>query len=243
MQANRRELNIADMKRPIYYDTETTGVRPERDFIIEIAAFDPVQNRTFCSFVNPQIPIPEEVTAITSITDDMVKDAPTYKEVGKAFMEFCGQNVILIAHNNDSFDKHFLDNEAARHNLPMPSFQYIDSLKWARRYRPDLPKHNLQYLREMFQIPKNQAHRALDDVIVLYKIFSQMIDDLAVEQVYDLLYNTKPQAPVMPFGKHRGEPLSKVPKNYLSWLAKSGAFDKPENQELKENLLSLGLIN
>ncbi len=230
------------MKRPIYYDTETTGVRPDKDFIIEIAAFDPIKNLTFCEFVNPQIPIPAEVTAITNITDEMVKDAKSFKEVGEAFLDFCRGDVILIAHNNDSFDKFFIENECNRHGIPLPKLTYVDSLKWARRYRPDLPKHNLQYLREMFQIPKNQAHRALDDVCVLHQIFSKMIDDLSIDEVYDLLYSTKPDVLQMPFGKHRGEPLAKVPKHYLSWLAKSGAFDKPENAELKENLLSLGLI-
>ena len=46
----------------------------------------------------------------------------------------------------------------------------------------------------------------------------------------------------MPFGKHRGTPLKKVPKSYLSWLAKSGALDKDENQELKKALTDLALI-
>lgn len=242
MQANQTPFTIDTMRRPIYYDTETTGVKPDKDLIIEIAAYDPTLNRTFCEFVNPLIPIPSEVTAITNITDEMVKDALSFKEVGKAFLDFCDGDVILVAHNNDSFDKFFLENECKRHGLILPRFTYVDSLKWARRYRPDLPKHNLQYLREMFQIPKNQAHRALDDVKILYTIFSQMIDDLSIDEVHDLLYTKKPQVIQMPFGKHRGEPLQKVPKHYLTWLAKSGALDKPENQELKENLITLGIL-
>lgn len=229
-------------KRPIYYDTETTGLRPDKDLIIEIAAYDPVQDRTFCEFVNPKIPIPAEVTSITNITDDMVKDAVDFREVGAAFIEFCQGDTILVAHNNDSFDKFFLENECKRHGLVHEEFQYVDTLKWARRYRPDLPKHNLQYLREIYQIPKNQAHRALDDVVVLHKIFSQMIDDLTIDEVAELLYAKRASVMQMPFGKHRGQPLDKVPKNYLKWLEKSGAFDKPENQELKESIEFLGLF-
>lgn len=230
--------------RPIYYDTETTGVKPDKDRIIEIAAFDPVQNRSFCKFVNPKMPIPPESTQICGITDDMVKDADDFSIVGKEFFEFCGGNVFLIAHNNDSFDKNFLIHESKRSGLILPNFSYIDTLKWARKYRPDLPRHPLQYLREIYGIPSNQAHRALDDVLVLHKIFSLMIEDLPIEEVYNLLYNnqTSNQIRQMPFGKHRGTPLETLPKHYLKWLAQSGAFDKPENEQLKLSLEKLGLL-
>ena len=229
-------------KRPIYYDTETTGVKPGKDRIIEIAAFDPVKNKTFCAFVNPQMAIPEESTQISGITDDMVKDAPTYAEVGREFYQFCAGEVVLIAHNNDAFDIHFITLEAERTNIPPPTFPFIDSLKWARKYRPDLPRHSLQYLREIYNIKKNNAHRALDDVMVLHNIFSQMVGDLTMEQIYQLIYKQDKTISQMPFGKHRGEPLNKVPKNYLKWLAQSGALDKPENTVLRDTLTQQGLL-
>ncbi|NDD58559.1 MAG: DNA polymerase III subunit epsilon [Chlamydiae bacterium] len=226
---------------PIYYDTETTGVKFDKDRIIEIAAFDPVNNRTFCRFVNPGFPIPKEATAIHHITDEMVSSSPSFEEVGRAFIDFCGENAVLIAHNNDNFDKFFLEAEAKRNQLSLPSWKYIDTLKWARKYRPDLPRHALQALRDAYGIPPNQAHRALDDVIVLHAVFSQMIDDLSVEQVLELLsQNTKLSR--MPFGKHQGKSLSEVPKDYVSWLRQSGAFEKPENKELKESFEALGML-
>ena len=226
---------------PIYYDTETTGIKSDKDRIIEIAAFDPVNNRTFCRFVNPGFPIPPEASAIHHITDEMVSTSPSYKEVGQAFIDFCGTNSVLIAHNNDNFDKHFLDAEAKRHDLVYPEWKFIDSLKWARKYRPDLPRHSLQVLREAYGIPSNQAHRALDDVIVLYSVFSQMIDDLTIEQVLALLSGAT-KISRMPFGKHQGKSLSEVPKDYVAWLKTSGAFDKSENKELKETFETLGLL-
>lgn len=225
---------------PIYYDTETTGTKFDKDRVIEIAAFDPVGNRTFCRFVNPGYPIPPEASAIHHITDDMVAASPSFQEVGAAFIEFCGPNAVLIAHNNDNFDKLFLDAEMKRNHLSLPStWKFIDTLKWARKYRNDLPRHSLQVLRETYGIPPNQAHRALDDVIVLHAVFSQMIDDLSMETILDLL-SAPTQVSRMPFGKHQGKALSEVPKDYVQWLKQTGAFDKPENKDLKEGFEKIG---
>lgn len=223
------------MTRLIFYDTETTGVRPDKDRIIEIAAFDATLNKTFCSFVNPQVSIPAEASAICNITDDMVADAPLFKDVAEQFLEFCQGDVILVAHNNDAFDKIFLKEEFKRSNLVLPEFRYIDSLKWARKYRKDLPRHGLQYLREAYGISANQAHRALDDVMVLAQIFLAMIDDLSVNDIMERL--AAPQdVSSMPFGKHRGTPIERLPKSYVEWLASSGALEKPDNLNLKKAL-------
>ncbi len=74
--------------RPIYYDTETTGVKPDKDRIVEIAAFDPVLNKTFVTLVNPGIPIPQEAAAIHGISDAMVATAPNFAEAGKPLPSF-----------------------------------------------------------------------------------------------------------------------------------------------------------
>lgn len=228
-------------RRPIYYDTETTGTRSDKDRVIEIAALDPWEKREFVQLVNPGCPIPQDATAIHGISDEMVKDAGSWKEVGTAFAEFCRGDVVLIAHNNDTFDKLFLENEYKRAQLEMPKWHFIDSLKWSRKYRSDLPRHTLQSLREVYQIPANQAHRALDDVIVLSEVFSRMIDDLTLEQVMELLA-TPSQILRMPFGKHQGKPLASVPADYVAWLKDSGSFTRPENQELKAAFEKLKLL-
>lgn len=227
---------------PIYYDTETTGIRTDKDRIIEIAAFNPLTKESFVSFVNPGIPIPPECIKISHITDDMVQDAPPFKEVAPRFFEFCGHNAVLIAHNNDTFDKLILQNECKREGIEMPQCTFFDTLKWARKYRPDLPKHSLQYLREIYGVAQNNAHRALDDVMVLYEIFSQMTDDLPFHTVLDLLSQKEPLLKTMPFGKHKGVLLSKVPGHYLKWLHGSGALDKPDNEPLKKTLFEMGII-
>jgi DNA polymerase-3 subunit epsilon len=227
--------------RAIFYDTETTGISTSNDRIIELAAFDPAQNKSFSRLINPGCPIPPDATAIHHITDEMVADAGSFAKVAAEFIEFCAGDIVLIAHNNDSFDFPFMRNEFKRHNVDMPAWRSLDSLKWARRYRPDIPKHPLQTLRELYGIPANNAHRALDDVIVLHQVFSMMIDDLTIDEVYGLL--NQPRAiQHMPFGKYQGKPLAEVPKDYLTWLRGSGAFDKPENMQLRTSFEALGLL-
>jgi len=228
--------------RPIFYDTETTGVKAEKDRIIEIAAFDPVLNRTFERLINPGCPIPAEATSIHHISDEMVAEAPSFAIIGQEFIDFCDGDVVLIAHNNDGFDMHFLKNEFSRHGLTHPEhWKYLDSLKWARRYRADLPRHTLQFLREIYAIEANNAHRALDDVHVLHQVFCNLTDDLDIDTIFALL-NKPREIQHMPFGKHQGKPLAQVPKDYITWLAGTDAFTKPENQELKGCFLKLGLL-
>ncbi len=233
-------------QRLIYYDTETTGLKAERDRIVEIAAYDPANDRYFEALINPGCPIPFEASNVHKITDEMVADAPSFAQVSQDFIQFCDGDTILIAHNNDNFDVHFLRHEFLRNELQMPEWKFLDSLKWARRYRPDLPRHTLQFLREIYGIAANNAHRALDDVVVLHNIFKIMIDDIPVDEVYNLLYKqaVSQVAPeTMPFGKHQGVPLNKVPKHYVKWMGENGVFEKPDNAALKAAFVKLGFLD
>ena len=107
-------------KRPIFYDTETTGIKPDKDRVIELAGYDPVLDKTFEKLINPECPVPAEATAIHNITNEMVSTAPKFEVVAKEWMEFCEGDTVLIAHNNDAFDIHFLRCEFERANIPMP---------------------------------------------------------------------------------------------------------------------------
>ncbi|WP_213357827.1 putative quorum-sensing-regulated virulence factor [Chlamydiifrater phoenicopteri] len=226
----------------IFYDTETTGTNIEKDRVIEIAAYNPETDQSFVSYVNPGVIIPEEASTIHGITNDIVAEAPDFPAVIDLFINFCGENTILVAHNNDNFDFPLLENECLRHSISLPKYSSIDSLKWAKKYRPDLPKHNLQYLRQVYGFSENRAHRALDDVIILHKVFSAMIGDLAPSTVLNLLSGTSsPKTFKMPFGKYKGKKLTEVPNSYIQWLQEQGVFDKPENKEIKQAVEALGL--
>lgn len=93
----------------------------------------------------------------------------------------------------------------------------------------------------MYGIAANNAHRALDDVVVLHQVFTYLIDDLSMDQVYELL-NKPRELTHMPFGKHQGTLLKDLPSSYVTWLAGSGAFDKPDNKDLREALRKAGKL-
>jgi len=180
------------MLRPIFFDTETTGTRPDHDRIIELAAYDPYRKKSFERLINPGQRIPQDAMNVHQITDEMVQDAPGFKEVVQEFIAFCGPECAIVAHNLENFDLPFIRAECKRCGVDLePSWVYIDSLIWARRYRKDLPRHSLQFLRTVYGVEANKAHRALNDVIVLEQVFSSMIDDLSYEQVVKLLEKGK----------------------------------------------------
>lgn len=194
------------MTIPIFFDTETTGLSAQSERIIEIAALNAKTGQSFVRLINPGRPIPPEASNIHKITDEMVQQAPTFLAVATEFIEFCKAaakevqgpcKVALIAHNNIAFDLPFLKAEFDRNGLNLPSeWVFLDSLYWAKHYRSDLPRHALQYLRQIYGIEANQAHRALDDVVVLKEVFQAMVDDLEFDWVVQKLLSLQPMVAV-----------------------------------------------
>jgi DNA polymerase-3 subunit epsilon len=181
-------------KRAIFFDFETTGTNPEYDRIIEVAAFDPERNRHFEALVNPKRTIPNDVIAVHKITNEMVEQAEPFEIVGKKLLEFCEGDVAMVAHNGDAFDVPFLKAECKRVALAFPHHVlFIDTLKWARIFRSDLPRHSLQFLRQSYGIQENKAHRALNDVMILHEVYKHMVDDLDCETVHALIQKRMPQ--------------------------------------------------
>ncbi len=166
----------------VVFDLETTGLRPGYDRITEIGAVrykDGSECDTFSTFVNPGRPIPKNVTELTGITDDMVRNAPGEAEAVKKFIEFCG-SAVLVAHNAD-FDTSFIRAVCAR-NCMEYDFAYIDTLLMAQTLidtsdkSAKLRRYRLDNLSDYFNLPKFNHHRATDDAIAAERVFRKLIE-------------------------------------------------------------------
>ncbi|MBR7116946.1 MAG: PolC-type DNA polymerase III [Clostridia bacterium] len=167
----------------VVFDIETTGLSNVTSKIIEIGAVKikagEVTDRMDI-FVDPECPIPSEITELTSITDEMVKGAPKEPEALKIFFDFVGDKM-LIAHNA-SFDIGFIRVAAERQGVPFTN-TYLDTLGLSRYVNPELNKHKLNLIADLYGIKQEHHHRADDDAEVLARIFFVMLDRLRSEGV------------------------------------------------------------
>lgn len=157
-------------------DLETTGFSATTEKITEVGIMK-VKNGElldqFSCFVNPEKHIPQRVTEVTNITDDMVKDAETIDVVFPKILDFIKDSV-LVAHNAP-FDMGFLKQNAKNLGYDF-DFTYLDTLSLAKDLFPDYKKYKLGKIAENLGIKVEVAHRALDDVDTTVKVFNVMMD-------------------------------------------------------------------
>lgn len=192
--------NIKDAescKSFVVFDTETTGLYPWHDKIIEIGAIrfrdgEPVDS--FHSMIDPEIHIPEMVTQINHITDDMVAGAPPADEVMAAFDEFVDTDDI-VGHNID-FDLRFI--KSAGSTLPDEKRKYYDTAelarqivkgpdkvfdketgKWKNDYNSqyEVKGHSLGTMCEFYGIEHGQLHRADVDALATGRLLIALMQD------------------------------------------------------------------
>lgn len=165
----------------IVLDLETTynsNIKTEE--IIEISAIKITSDfnilEKFHKTINPKIPLTWITKKVTGITDEKIKDSPTFEqiipELGKFILE-----LPIIAHNA-SFDSKILKEHFQRNNLDLKNY-FIDSLKISRELTP-INKNSLSELKVFFNI-KNDSHRAEEDVLSLIEILKHL----------DILYQNK----------------------------------------------------
>ena len=173
----------------VIFDIETTGLSARDDRITEIGAVrlrDGVRVDSFSTFVDPEMHIPESNTAITHITDDMVKGAPKEREALRSFLDYVGDSV-LIAHNG-TFDCMFIKTASIRQGFKFKNTN-IDTLPIARAMLPELSRHKLDTLAKHLHIPQSNHHRALDDAETLAEIWLRLVELLSAhgaERVSDI---------------------------------------------------------
>jgi DNA polymerase-3 subunit alpha (Gram-positive type) len=180
--------NIED--RPVddfvVFDLETTGLSPKNDKITEIGAVR-IQNgeivESFSQLVNPAMPIPELITKLTGITDDMVKDKPTIDKVLPDFLDFIKDSV-LVAHNA-SFDMGFIREayEGIDVHLKNP---VLDTLELSRAMFPTMKSHKLNLMAKHLKVELKNHHRAVDDALATGNILLKILELLSDREMKEL---------------------------------------------------------
>lgn len=169
----------------VVFDIETTGLSKETESITEIGAVKVVDGKIidrFSTFVNPERPIPAEITKLTGITNEMVADAPVITEILPKFLEFC-QDAVLVAHNAN-FDTGFIRLNAERKCGIEVKNTVLDTLELSRALLPELKKHKLDIVCEQLDVSLEGHHRAVNDAEATAEVFLKFIDMLVEKEIY-----------------------------------------------------------
>ena len=169
----------------VVFDIETTGLSKETESITEIGAVKVVDGKIidrFSTFVNPERPIPAEITKLTGITNEMVADAPVITEILPRFLEFC-QDAVLVAHNAN-FDTGFIRLNAERKCGIEVKNTVLDTLELSRSLLPELKKHKLDIICEQLGVSLEGHHRAVNDAEATAEVFLKFINMLVEKEIY-----------------------------------------------------------
>ena len=142
----------------IALDTETTGFSPVKNELIEVSAIKYKGKKEidcFSSLIKPKVPVPYNITRITGIDNEMLKDAPGVEMIMKQLVEFIGKYPI-VAHNAN-FDLGFLNQYS---NGKFKQNEIIDTVKKNRKIAPHLPNHKLSTVAKFIGIEEEGYHRA-----------------------------------------------------------------------------------
>src|SRR5688572_14663291 len=161
----------------VVVDVETTGGRSfGSDRITEIAAVvveGGQISRVYETLVNPQRPIPPMVTALTNITWEMVKRAPTFRDIVRDVADALRGHV-FVAHNV-GFDWRFVTSEIARATGERMEGRRLCTVRMARKLLPQLHRRSLDYLARHYGVEITTRHRAGGDAMATAKVFLRML--------------------------------------------------------------------
>ena len=230
-----------NLKNPlVFFDLETTGINITRDRIVEISVLKVHPNgkeETKTRRINPEMPIPPESTAIHGITDDDVKDCPTFKQVAKSFADFL-EGCDMAGFNSSRFDVPLLTEEFLRAGVDFDASKrkFIDvQIIFHRKEQRTLEAAYAFYCNKKL----DNAHSAEADVLATYEVLKSQLDrysDLEndvnflskeyssfnnnVDLAGRIILNDK-GVEVFNFGKHKGKSVTEIFKkepSYYSWM-------------------------
>jgi DNA polymerase III epsilon subunit family exonuclease len=177
----------------VVFDLETTGLHPDADDIIQIAAVRMLDGRrtdtdSFFSYVRPTRPIPPFISNYTGVTNEQVRQAPAAADVLRDFGRFVG-NSTLVAHNGHRFDMKFLEAVCSRYSTSYRPIAYHDSLGLSRQlWGYQGVRHSLDAVLQRLGLAdhQQQRHDARADVDLLSRAIELMWQRLAQTDRFEI---------------------------------------------------------
>lgn len=210
------------LKDYVVIDLEMTGLNAKNDKILEVAAIrvrDGREVEHFSAIVNPEIALSDKVIALTGISQKQAENGRVLDETLREFLTFIGDDILVG--QNVIFDFSFLKQWAVNHKLILEK-QAVDTLKLARRFLPAEQKKDLGSLCIYFEIPRVNAHRALEDARETGQIFEKM------KELYgegnEELFEPKP----LQYKAKKQSPATARQKEYLKRFAEYHGIKVPE---------------
>ena len=191
----------------VVFDTETTGFNAAGgDQMIEIGAVKLKDGEIidrFDELINPGYHIPDHISELTCITDDMVKDSDTEEEVTKRFLSWVGA-CPLVAHNA-KFDISFISMAMKKYNLGEFNYTVLDTLELSHILDQAYARHSLSALVKRYNVPweEDAHHRADYDAEGTAYVFAKMLQKL-IAQNYDTIRDLErliPKDEIHKFGR------------------------------------------
>ncbi len=171
-----------------FVDLETTGTHAGEDRITEVgivrvdedAAGGPPRVHEWSSLVDPEVPIPPVIQALTGITDAMVKGAPTFPAIARDIEERIA-DCVFVAHNA-RFDHGFLKHAFARAGRPFNA-RPLCTVRLSRRLFPEAQGHGLDAIVARHGLAVTDRHRALGDARALWSFVEVLYRTLPAEDI------------------------------------------------------------
>ncbi|MDT3684353.1 MAG: DUF294 nucleotidyltransferase-like domain-containing protein [Pseudorhodoplanes sp.] len=173
----------------VVIDTETTGLDPNKSFIVEIGAVKITggrvdANQTFRRLLRPPVPIPAQSTAIHAIDDGMVAGAPDFAVVWKEFERFAG-DAVIVGHTL-GFDFSIIQRECARSGIAWKRPKALDTQLLMLVAEPNFGGLSLEQLANWLDVEVTERHSALGDAITTAHIFNALIPHLRAKGIRTL---------------------------------------------------------